>query len=172
MKGLLIFKPILKDIVVHATPDEFGQIMLISRNILEWFIHNEYKVLMHLKKAINDDDDFKDIRYQTKKICSRAIQSDAFNLRYVKNQTEDICFEAIICDGLALQFVKEQTENMCLEAVLYEGNALQFVKEQTEDICLSALGDNIEAIQFVKDKTEDIREYVSAVIKKLKRWNK
>ena len=166
MKGLLNFKPILKDIVVHATLDEFGQIMLTSRSIHEWFLKNEDNVLMHLKKAIGEE--FMYIKYETYSICYWAMCNSPTDLKYVDNQTEDICLDAVTRDGMALEFVERKTRLVCFMAVSRDGKALQFVDEQDEEMCLEAIRNNIEAIHYVKDKTDKIRRYVLRTIETLK----
>jgi hypothetical protein len=155
----------LKSITEHATLDDFGEIMLMSRNIREWFLNNERKVMTELLYAVYYSDLMR--KYQNKRICYSAVRDHPEELAYVKNQTENICSEAVIRDGLTLRFVKQKTKQLCYEAIFNNGLALQFVEDQDEDICLEALHNNIASLRFVKNKTEKIREYVSGVMFKL-----
>jgi hypothetical protein len=165
MKGLLNFKPILKSITEHATLDDFGEIMLTSRSIHQWFLKNEDHVLMHLKKAIGDCIwyQFDKIKYQNEKICLFAVSLWPNNLRHVKNQTDDICYAAVERDGLALRHVEKQRYSLCYEAVVRNGMALKYVNEQEEMLCIEALQNNIASIQFIRKKTERIRKCFSRI---------
>ena len=76
MKGLLIFKPILIGIIEHATPDELGQFLTLSRSVNK-FCNGFENVMRYLKQAIfivkTGFSPLKVVQYyQTETICIEA----------------------------------------------------------------------------------------------------
>ena len=127
MKGLLNFKPIQESIVFHATPNEFGQFLVMSRSAIKFT-----NVIDILKR------DFRTVgKYEWG------------TLEYVKYQTDQICIEAVRKNGMNLQFVNQQTDQICLEAVRKYGHALRFVKHQTDQICFEAVSQSSTAEMFI-----------------------
>jgi recombinational DNA repair protein RecR len=155
MQGLLNYKPIQESIIFHATPNEYGQFLLVSRNIMKFT-----KVIDMLKeylRAIRYEGYYlKFVKHQTDQICLEAVRQNGWALQFVRHQTEEICIEAVKRDGWALQFVNHQTDPICLDSVKQEGSALQFVKHQTDQLCLEAVKQNGTALRFVKHQTKEI----------------
>jgi hypothetical protein len=88
MKGFP--KPILISIIEHATPDDFGQFLLMSKWVEKVF----EKVVKDLKWDMQTYAGFfgslEYVKYQTHTMCLKAVMKNPFALRYVKdNKTAD-----------------------------------------------------------------------------------
>ena len=127
MKGLS--KYIIKSIIEHSTLDDFGQFLLMSRNVTKGFevlISQLKKIFKHVNKG----NSLCHVKYQTEKICIKAVERDAYNICFVKKETHDMWLAAVKQNGFALQFVNNQTNLICREAVKQNRNALFFVNEE------------------------------------------
>ena len=94
MKGLLNFKPIQEGIIFHATPNEFGQFLLVSRRIIKFpkVIDVLIEDLMNVRLYSNY---LKRVIYQTNQLCFEAVRRNGWTLEFVKNQTDKLCLEAV-----------------------------------------------------------------------------
>jgi hypothetical protein len=131
MKGLLIFKPILNGIIEHATPDELGQFLILSKNVNK-FCDGFESVIRYLRDPfiVNYFIYLYNFKYQTETICIKFVNISARNLLYVKKQTDKICLTAVKKDGSALEYVKYQTYEMCDEAVRQSRKNIKFIKKK------------------------------------------
>lgn len=148
MKGL--HKYILISIIEHATPDDFGQFLLMVRHVekdFKWVV-NQMKRDFEIHTFLNF------VKYQTHKICLLAVKKIPENIVYVKNKTREIKLEAVKQNGSLLFNIEEQTEEICIEAVKIHGFALEFVENQTPEICREAIKNNPMAIGYVRIKYE------------------
>jgi hypothetical protein len=136
MKGLLNFKPIQESIIFHATPNEYGQFLLLSKRIIKY-----QEVILVLKH---------DLLFVKKK--------HPYHLNFAKFQTDTICLEAVKLKGTTLQYVRRQTEQICIEAVRNHAYALRFVENQTEQICIEAVRKDPWVLKFVKIVTDKIEK--------------
>jgi hypothetical protein len=138
MKGLP--KPILEGIIDHIDLDTFGQMLLMTRN----FNYKVVDVLRREFKQVNQDGTcFRNIKYQTEKICLEAIDKYSSNIYHVKNQTETICIRAVKGNPLCLKYVRNKTYRICKEAVTRDLGSLKYVKKDRVKLFIMT---NIETI--------------------------
>ena len=122
-------KYIIKSIIEHSTLDDFGQFLLMSRNVTTGF----EVLISQLKKSFN--------------LVRKGIY-----LCHAKYQTEKICLESVKRNANNISFVKNETLELCLTAVKQEGYMLQNMETQTLEICLAAVNQNRDALFFVRDE--------------------
>ena len=139
MKGL--HKYILISIIEHATPDDFGQFLLLFKNVEKDF-KGVVKVLQRVKKyrlSFSSDGIFyyegkslQFAKYQTQTLCNVAVRNRGIELIYVNNQTEEMCLEAVKQCGLLVYHVKNQTPEICREAIKNDPKAKRYIRIKYE----------------------------------------
>jgi hypothetical protein len=104
MKGLP--KPILNPIIEHATPDDFGQFLLMSRHVGKTFS----KVVKDLKRdTINAryTGSLDCVKYQTRSLCIKTVNKFRSELKNVKDKRIHAFFDLQIKtrEGFKLAFL-------------------------------------------------------------------
>ena len=105
MKGLP--KPILNCIIEHATLDDFGQFLLMSRHVGKVFERVVKDLKRDMQSVFGVYGSLKDTKYQTKSKCLKVVRRCGGELEFVKNQTEEICFQAVMKNSFALRYVED-----------------------------------------------------------------
>jgi hypothetical protein len=149
-------------IIEHATPDDFGQFLLMARHVEKDFkgVVKELRHYMDALRYFKSKRHYQEgvffevfldlVKYQTKTLCHKWVEYESRNFMFVKDKTEELCFKAVKLNGWTLQYVPFQTPEICLEAVKQDGYALQFVKNQTPKICQAAVEQNPNAKIYIK----------------------
>jgi hypothetical protein len=152
MKGLLNFKPILKGITEHASLDDLGHLMLMTKRIRNFFLTDFRHVITYLKEYAPRVTRYylwlKSLKYITNTMCLNAVRHNIEALRFINS--EQIQLEVVKYHGQALNYIENQSELVCVEAVRHFWQSLKFVKNQTRTICLEAIKQNRQAINYVK----------------------
>lgn len=96
----------------------------------------------------------KDLKFQTEKICIKAVSKFAHAIEYVKEQTEKIAHTAVVKNGLTLEFVdpKLHTEDIVKSALKQNSHSFKFSKLKTYDLCLMAVKANGMNYEFVPEE--------------------
>lgn len=96
----------------------------------------------------------KDLKFQTEKICIKAVSKFAHAIEYVKEQTEKIAYAAVLKNGLTLEFVepKLHTESVVKAALKQNPHSFQFSKLKTYELCLMAVKENGMNYEFVPEE--------------------
>ena len=105
MKGLP--KPILNCIIEHATPDDFGQFLLMSRHVWKVFGKVVKDLRWDMYNIKNRFTSLSCVKYQTQTLCIEAVKHDALALCFIKIHTPKICQEAIRLNPVAKYYIRK-----------------------------------------------------------------